>query len=491
MSEKRSLFDFESFDKRPAFISDLGEIVSHADLKELSDELAACYDSLASEIGTRPLTMMLCENTVSAYCLYIGLLQGNWPVMLISAALHEDMCRQILNSYKPALLALPKSLRGRYPSMMEWKPVSEYCILRTNFTENFPVHPDLCVLVTTSGSTGSVRFVRQSSANIRFDAEAVANYLDITKDERMITTMALTYTYTQSMTRATLLRGGSVVVTGFGIMDDEFWNLMEKEKVTTLHGVSNIYEMMQRLDLFSEEMPYLKTMTQGGGKLSKDLHLFLARFSRQTGRRFCPTYGLSEATASITYLSQELCEKKPGSVGRPYPGGSCRLLDISNKQGSPAIIEITTPHTPGELEYRSQSVCMGYAECGEDLAKEDEWNGVVQTGDIAEMDEDGDLYIVGRLKRFIKVSGLRISLDEIDTRIMDALNIISVSVGADEHPVICLTKTDDVPIVKSYIREKIPVLRSVARYVVVDEIPRNESGKIRFGELQKKVETVE
>ena len=479
MTESRRLFDFKPFGERPAFISDLGETVSFARLDALSEELSRLCGTVSSETGTKPLIMMLTKNTLAAFCLYIAMLQGGCPMMLVSASLPGDMCRQILNTYKPALLLIPDALRSSYAPMRELLALGDYRMLRTNFAQNYPVHPELAVMVTTSGSTGSVKFVRQSWNNIRANTEAVADYLEIGENDRMITSMSLIYTYTQSKTRATLFRGGSVVVTAHDVMEGEFWDLMENHRITMLHGVSNIYEIMRRLDLFSEDFPDLRTLTQGGGKLNRELHAYIARYAHETGKRFYTTYGLSETTASITYLLPERSLEKPGSVGRPYPDGSYRLLDADGT-------EIHAPHTPGEIVYRGSNVALGYAQCGEDLAKGDEWNGVLHTGDIAEMDEDGDLYIVGRKKRFIKVHGYRISLDEIDGRIMDDLNILTVSVGPDDHPVIWITNPDDEAQIKAYIREKIPVLRTVAKCAVIDEIPRTEAGKIRYGLLQEK-----
>jgi len=476
MNESCKLFDFKSFGERPAFISDLGETISFSRLDGLAEELSRLRDAVASETGTRPLFMMLTHNTPAAFALYVALLQGGCPMMLVSADLPESMCRQILNTYRPALLLLPDALRASYAPMRELLAIGDYRALRTNFSWNYPVHPDLAVLVTTSGSTGSVKFVRQSRNNIRSNTRAAADYMEISENDRMIASMSLSYTYAQAKTRATLLRGGCVVVTAHNVMECEFWDLMENHRITMLHGVSGMYEIMRRLDMFSEDFPDLRLLTQGGGKLSQEMHTCLARYALDTGKRFFAAYGLTETTGSATYLAPELNLKKPGSVGKPYPGRSIQLLDAEGR-------EIHAPHTPGEIVYRGENVAMGYAECGDDLARGDDWNGVLPTGDVGQLDEDGDLYIVGRMKRFIKVHGYRISLDEIDGRIMDDLNILTVSVGSDDHPVIWITKAEDEAAVKAYICKKLPVLRTAVRFAVIDEIPRTEAGKIRYGEL--------
>ena len=131
---------------------------------------------------------------------------------------------------------------------------------------------------------------------------------------------------------------------------------------------------------------------------------------------------------------------------------------------------------------------MGYAARGEDLALGDEWHGEVKTGDIAEFDEEGCLYITGRLKRFIKMAGHRISLDEIDSLIMDELNIRSVSVGEDEHLTVFVTDEKEKELVENFVCERISATRAGLRVMTIAAFPQNEGGKILYAELQAAAE---
>ena len=194
-------------------------------------------------------------------------------------------------------------------------------------------------------------------------------------------------------------------------------------------------------------------------------------------------YGQSEATAAISWLTPEKCAEKIGSVGLAVPGGEISLLDAQDNT-------ITAPHCPGEIVYRGGNVAMGYAQSGEDLCKGDEWGGVLRTGDVGETDEDGYLYIVGRLKRFIKVSGHRISLDEIDEKIMSDLNVLTVSSGIDEHLLVFVTDEREKDIVEDYICRKIAVVRRSFAVAVIQEIPRNDAGKVLYGELLERAKNL-
>ena len=71
---------------------------------------------------------------------------------------------------------------------------------------------------------------------------------------------------------------------------------------------------------------------------------------------------------------------------------------------------IDKPDTAGELVYYGDNVTLGYAEKGEDLIKGDERHGILHTGDIAQFDKEGFYYIVGRMKRFLKIFGNRVNL---------------------------------------------------------------------------------
>jgi acyl-coenzyme A synthetase/AMP-(fatty) acid ligase len=128
---------------------------------------------------------------------------------------------------------------------------------------------------------------------------------------------------------------------------------------------------------------------------------------------------------------------------------------------------------------------MGYAQCGEDLCKGDEWNGVLRTGDIVEFDEDGYLSVTGRLKRFIKLAGHRTSLDEVDALIMDELNILSASVGTDDHLTVFVTSESDKAPVRDFLSKELSAARAGLRVLTIPAFPKNEGGKILYAELQK------
>ena len=189
-------------------------------------------------------------------------------------------------------------------------------------------------------------------------------------------------------------------------------------------------------------------------------------------------YGQSEATAAISYLPADKALEKPGSAGIVVKDGKIELADAEGNI-------VNEPHVPGEVIYYGKNVTLGYAVRGEDLIKGDELNGRLKTGDLAERDEDGFLYITGRLSRFIKISGHRISLDEIDERVLDDIHIRCVSSGSDDHLIIFVLSDEDKDAVQDYLIKNMSIVRPCLRIVKIDTFPENEGGKILYGVLSE------
>jgi acyl-CoA synthetase (AMP-forming)/AMP-acid ligase II len=236
--------------------------------------------------------------------------------------------------------------------------------------------------------------------------------------------------------------------------------------------------MLDKLRIYRMQLPSLKTMTQAGGKLTPELHEKFAKFAEEAGKDFVVMYGASEATSRMGYLPPKYAVAKKGSMGIPIPGGVFHLIDADGN-------EITEPLTTGELVYEGRNVTLGYAESGEDLIKGDERHGRLETGDMAQFDSDGFYYIVGRKKRFLKIFGNRVNLDEIDRLIKGHFDIEVASAGVDDHMDIFITDESQKENVKAFIAETTKLNASAFNVRVIDSIPKNEAGKILFKELMK------
>jgi acyl-CoA synthetase (AMP-forming)/AMP-acid ligase II len=318
----------------------------------------------------------------------------------------------------PAIARYLAALRlGRPVVLLD--PDADHSALIERFTTT-SVHPDLAVLLTTSGSTGNPKLVRLSAEAVRSNAEQIAEVLRIGEGDVAITTLPLFYSYGMSVLNSHLLRGATLILERTGIMQRDFWTAVTEHEVTSMAFVPYQYEMLRRLRFDPAKYPSLRNLTQAGGRLRTDRVTEFAQKMAATGGKLFIMYGQTEAAPRMATLPPERLEEKLGSVGTALPGGSFAIED-------------------DEVVYRGPNVMMGYADTAADLAKGDEQGGELRTGDLGRLDEEGFLYITGRTKRMAKVFGVRINLDDVEKNFPvaavagdDKLNVFAEGVSDDE-----------------------------------------------------------
>lgn len=433
---------------------------------------------LAETVGRRCLIFCLCRNEIGSILGYVGFINNAIVPVLLNANLERELLKNLLATYEPAYLWVPKDQVPEFSGMEQKCEIHGYCLLKTGYEKYYPLFDDLGLLLTTSGSTGSPKFVRQSYTNVLDNAKSIVEYLKLDDTERPITTLPMNYTYGLSIINSHLLVGATILVTEKTLMQKEFWSFFKDQEATSFGGVPYTYEMLDRLRFYRMKLPSLRTMTQAGGKILPELHEKFAKYAEEQGKHFVVMYGQCEATARMGYLPPEKAVEKKGSMGIVIPGGKFHLIDANGT-------EVTKPHTTGELVYEGRNVTLGYAECGDDLAKGDERNGILETGDMAQFDEDGYYYIVGRKKRFLKIYGNRVNLDEVDRLIKGAFGIEAASTGVDDHMYIFVTAEKDAEPVREFVINKTKLNPAAFKVFVIDEIPKNDSGKTLYTELTK------
>lgn len=464
-----NIWNLDQFKEKTALIDEFGHSLTY-------DCLQSEAQALSEEVGRRCLVFCLCRNEIGSILGYVSFINNGIVPALFSSQIDELLFNNLLTIYEPAYLWLPKDQAERFPVMEPVYQAHEYCLLKTGFEKEYPLYHELGLLLTTSGSTGSPKLVRQSYTNVLDNAQSIVTYLKLDDTERPITTLPMNYTYGLSIINSHLLTGATILVTDKGLMQKEFWNFFKEAEATSFGGVPYTYEMLDRLRLYRMKLPSLRTMTQAGGKILPELHEKFARYAEEQGKHFVVMYGQCEATARMGYLPPEKAVEKKGAMGIVIPGGKFRLTDADGN-------EIITPHTTGELVYEGKNVTLGYAERGEDLALGDERYGILETGDMAQFDEDGYYYIVGRKKRFLKIYGNRVNLDEVDRLIKGQLGIEAASAGVDDHMYIFVTEEKNAAPVREFVVGKTKLNPAAFTVKVIDRIPKNDSGKTLYQEL--------
>lgn len=468
------MWNFKQYTNNVAVISDQGECITY-------HQLDIATERLIKNIDERYLVFSLCTNSVGAVVGYTGFINHNIVPLLLDSHLDLELLQHLIDTYKPSYLWMPESITERFSGFNSIYSDFNYTLVKTNFDDKYPLFDDLALLLTTSGSTGSPKLVRQSYKNIEANTKSIVEYLELDQTERPITTLPMNYTYGLSIVNSHLYVGATLLMTDKTLMEKGFWSFFKEQEATSFGGVPYTYEMLDKLKFFRMGLVFLRTMTQAGGKLSPELHKKFAEYAKETDKHFIVMYGQTEATARMSYLPHEKSLEKCGSMGIAIPGGKFTLIDVVGNV-------ITEPEVSGELVYEGSNVTLGYAECGDDLIKGDERFGKLITGDMAEVDKEGYFYIVGRKKRFLKIFGSRVNLDEIERMIKAQFNNLDcASAGMDDKMYIFISCVDEFleTRVKKFLSDKTG-LNPVAFVVKqIEKIPKNESGKTLYTKLEK------
>lgn len=388
--------------------------------EELRSRIAATAEACAGlPEGALFIGMAL---DIESILFYLGSLEAHRAVALLDQDLGVELIAGLVRRFQPsAVLGVP---RGDAPDGYRSADVIGPVWLRDRDDAVIP-HSDLAVLLPTSGSTGSSKLVRLSNAALVANALAITEALRITPDELAPTSLPLHYSYGLSVLNSHLAAGATVLVEPRSIVTRAFWESVAQHRASSFAGVPHHYEMLRRLRFDPARYPRLRTLTQAGGKMAPDRVRSFANAMHDVGGRLYVMYGQTEAAPRMSTLPADRVLDKAGSVGLPLAGGAfeIRPLEPGRTPG---------PVDPGEVVYRGPNVMMGYADSAVDLGLPDQQGGVLATGDLGYLDDDGFLYITGRLKRIGKIFGNRVNLDDVERRISHDHGAVAVVAGDDK-----------------------------------------------------------
>ncbi|MFE0642962.1 AMP-binding protein [Streptomyces sp. NPDC058877] len=353
--------------------------------------LAGRVEEVARRLGPeRRLVLLPGANTVEALVVHLAALSAGHVTLLVPGD-HPEAVAALTAAYDPDVVVRPGADDG--PRIEERRSGSAHSL-----------HPDLALLLSTSGSTGSPKLVRLSYENLQSNAESIAAYLDIRDTDRAATTLPLHYCYGLSVVHSNLLRGAGIVLTDLSVADACFWDLFREAGGTSLAGVPYTFDLLDRVGFAEMDLPRLRYVTQAGGRLSPERVTQYAELGRSHGWDLFVMYGQTEATARMAYLPPALVADHPGAIGVPVPGGSFHLEPVEEASGADDV---------GELVYTGPNVMLGYALAPEDLSL-GRTVDALRTGDLARRTGAGLYEIVGRRSRFLKILGLRIDPQQIE-----------------------------------------------------------------------------
>jgi len=398
-----------------------GKFCSYGELLERVTQIEKCLRQ-----SRKLLVALFCDNSLAGIAAYLASLRSGNTVILINSSTEEGLRHRILSIYRPEIVIMAfdgsKSLPEGYSAIPS--PSSMLAVAVAKELNQSEIFLDTAVLLSTSGTVGSPKLVRLSYRNIQSNADSIKDYLGIDSSDVAITSLPVSYSYGLSVVNSHLLSGASLVCTNSSLFTNHFWSLFRQHRCSSLAGVPFSYNILERLRFDRMDLPSLRILTQAGGRLASDKIEYFSAIASKRNYHFFVMYGQTEATARISYLPPEKLLGKIGSVGIAIPGGEIGIF----RDGR----EVLEPNVDGEVVYKGANVMLGYADTRECLAKGDEMQGCLFTGDQGHKDNDGYLYITGRLKRFIKVFGLRLNLDEVEKMLEAKLSCPVACAGSDE-----------------------------------------------------------
>lgn len=437
-------------------------------------ELTEYLNAAKSVLPERELVFCLCENRAGSLVGFLSLYDNKDVCLLLSSHIDRGLLDTLCATYHPSYMWMPTEMIDEFKYEVAYSAMGFSLCKTGNVAPQ--MHKDLSMLMTTSGTTGSPKLVRHKYGNIESNAKNVAEVFGWTLDDRGIIDLPMQYTMGLNVITSHLYAGATVLLVAASLVSPLYWKFIKEQKGTNFTGVPYSYEILSKLRFQRMELPYLRTMAEGGGKLSDAQFETFAKYAEEKGKRFFATFGTTETSARLAYLPPKDATTHVGSIGTAIPEGKLSLVDESGN-------EISIPDTEGELRYDGPNVTMGYGTSVEDLMKGDEFCGTYYTGDIAKMDSDGYFYIVGRKKRFLKLFGLRVSLDQSEKIIKEAFNVECACTGDDNQMRIFITDESLKDDVKKLISEKTGLVQKSFEVNIINEIPRFESGKINYKAL--------
>ncbi len=427
------------------------------------EELAGRVDAVAARLGTtRRLVVLAAANDVASLVGYLAALAGGHPLMVVPADKPAAL-ESLVAAYDPDVVMHSADGNPGHPDggpvLYERRPGSRH-----------ELHPELALLLSTSGSTGSPKLVRLSQDNVQANAESIARYLHITADDRAATTLPMSYCYGLSVINSHLLRGATLVLTDLSVVDPCFWELMRRHHVTSFAAVPYTFELLERVGFGAMELPALRYVTQAGGRLAPEKVRHYVELGRRRGWELFVMYGQTEATARMAYLPPGLAASNPSSIGVPVPGGSFRIEPVDGLD--------TFEGPVGELVYTGPNVMLGYAQRPEDLAL-GRTITELRTGDLARVQDNGLYQVVGRRSRFVKIVGLRIDLGQVETMLHE-LGISAAAAGSDEKLVVAVEGDHDTSLLAKIVTQGLGLPRAALQMYAVAALPRFATGKTDY-----------
>ena len=349
------------------------------------------------------------------------------------------------------------------------------------------IDSDLAAILCTSGSTGKPRGVMLSHRNLLAGAHSVAQYLENTAEDSVLSVLPLSFDAGFSQLTTAFSVGARVVLLNY-LMPRDVMQVLENDTITGITAVPPMWSQLAHLDWPARAREHLRYIATTGGRMPREV--LMALHAKLPHTKTFLMYGLTEAFRS-TYLPPEEALTRPDSIGRAIPNAEILVL---REDGTACA-----PNEPGELVHRGALVGLGYWNDAEKTAERfrplPRQPGQVMddiavfSGDTVRADEEGYLYFIGRRDEMIKTSGYRVSPTEVEEVLYSQPGVMEAAIFGVPHTtlgeaIVGLVvpreghSLDEHALIRAT-REALPTFMVPARLIESQTLlPRNPNGKV-------------
>ncbi len=434
---------------------------------------------------------------------YYGILRAGGAVVPVNPIFTKNEISYILSNSQAKAVISNSSMEAIIESLkVECKQIEKQYYIGSNKAgfiweqlitgksndNEFPltIEEDLAVILYTSGTTGRPKGAMLSHGNMASNADSVLKLVEFNEDDCILAALPMFHVFSMTVCINTPILSGANIVIVQRFSPIEVIDTIFSKKVTLFPGVPTMYSFLLQLKEHSaEHFGSIRLCLSGGASMPVEL---LQRFEEKYKTIILEGFGLSE-TAPVTAFNPLKGIRKVGSVGVDIPGVINKVVDKYGNEVPRGEI--------GELIVKGPNVMIGYLGMPEATSNAIK-NGWFYTGDLAEMDNDGYIFIVDRIKDMIIVNGYNVYPREVEEVIYQHSAIVEVAV-------IGISDKDYGEIVKAYVvsndesvtaddilhfcKDKLAKYKLPKQVEFKKELPKNSTGKILKRAL--KVEQVE
>lgn len=445
-------------------------------------ERTARWTSVLQSRGVAPgdHVALLARNSFESVAAYFGILKCGAAVVPIDYSVDSSAASQVIHDCKACLLVADTALGKRIPDVVDVERV--YLETGTKDVAADAAGPavsiqptDLASIVYTSGSEGRSLGVMLSHENLTSNSLGTAEYMRLTSEDRVLCVLPFHYIYGLSLLLSHFAVGGAVVLDNRFLYPQVVAEYLATSEVTGFAGVSSHYTLLiQRTDFLNTKLPQLRYFQHAGDKMPVAVSQQL--LTAFPDKELYLMYGQTEASPRLSYLHPSKTLTKPGSVGQAVPGVRLRIVRDDGTDCAAG--------EEGNLIATGPNIMLGYwkhpAETAETLK-----DGWLHTGDLAYVDEEGDFFITGRKKQFIKVGGQKVSPAEVERASLEHPEVHeAAAVGVPDdvlgHRVKLTVAAGEVgqDELMSFLKKRLASHMLPAEITLAEQLPKKANGKV-------------